>query len=111
MAGLVWIAQPVYNYLRIRESLSAARLWLTPDPCDQPDYQTRAMGTHWTPPPPSSTSPPTTTPIIYVYVVRLRFYTFMDLPPSLPLPRGDLETRNNESSYRRLWRTTRGAAS
>ena len=33
---------------------------------------------------------------------RLRIYGFTDLPPSLPLPRADLETRNNYSNYRRI---------
>ena len=33
---------------------------------------------------------------------RLRIYGFTDLPPSLPLLSGTLETRNTESSYRRL---------
>ena len=33
--------------------------------------------------------------------VLLRNYGFTDLPPSLPLPRSDPETRIYESSYRR----------
>ena len=32
---------------------------------------------------------------------RLRIYGFTDLPPSLPLLPGTLQTRNRESSYRR----------
>ena len=34
---------------------------------------------------------------------RLRIYGFTDLPPSLPLPRADLQTRNSESNYRRIY--------
>ena len=97
---------PVFKRVRLAASFQSVPEAHPPrvgvhDPCDQPDYQMRAMGTHWTPPPPPHTSPPITTPNIHIYVARLRFYTFTDLPPFLPHPAADLETRICESSYRR----------